>query len=358
MKILVIKRDKIGDMLLTTPMLSVLKQRLPGVELHVLANTYNGWVLECNPDVDRLWLYPLARRGFLDKAMAVIRQTVQIARLRAERFDWVIVAGGEAAHRANRRARLIAREGSRIVAYCDASRCTGISDPLPPPTDGHEVERILALLTPLGICISPSDIPDPRFSPPADWIESAKHFLDGHGLTPGSYVVIGIGTRKRKRQPSPTQVLRWAKALYEQHGLHTIFQWTPGRPDDPLYPGDDDVAEIVLAEKQKEGYYWLHPYRSNLNTGIGLIWLARTSLFPDSGFMHLAAASPGGVIGLFADLEHAPPLSVWRPLGEHVGIVVTLGAGADLTDEDVLAPVNERLSNPSCHALAPAAVYS
>ena len=48
---------------------------------------------------------------------------------------------------------------------------------------------------------------------------------------------------------------------------------------------------------------------------IGIIWLAKKSIFPDSGLMHFAAASPGGVIGLFAETNISPQPSQWGPLG-------------------------------------------
>src|SRR4051812_41135592 len=53
MKILVIKRDKIGDLLLTTPMLAHLKASRPQAEIQLLANDYNAWVVAGNPHVDR-----------------------------------------------------------------------------------------------------------------------------------------------------------------------------------------------------------------------------------------------------------------------------------------------------------------
>ena len=56
MKVLVLKRDKIGDMLLTTPLLARLKAAVPGVETHLLANDYKAWVVAGNPHVDRLWV--------------------------------------------------------------------------------------------------------------------------------------------------------------------------------------------------------------------------------------------------------------------------------------------------------------
>ena len=63
MKVLVLKRDKIGDLLLTTPLLARLKSRLPNVETHLLANAYNAWVVAGNPHVDRVWVYRRVRQG-------------------------------------------------------------------------------------------------------------------------------------------------------------------------------------------------------------------------------------------------------------------------------------------------------
>jgi len=63
MKVLVLKRDKIGDLLLTTPPLAQLKAALPQIETHLLANDYNAWVVAGNPHADRLWVYRRVRHG-------------------------------------------------------------------------------------------------------------------------------------------------------------------------------------------------------------------------------------------------------------------------------------------------------
>ena len=76
-KILVVKRDKIGDLLLTTPFLAHLRQTLPDAEIHVLANDYNAWVVADNPDVARVWVYRRTRhagRVRLGAAAAQVRQ--------------------------------------------------------------------------------------------------------------------------------------------------------------------------------------------------------------------------------------------------------------------------------------------
>ena len=54
MKIIVLKRDKLGDLLLTTPMLQVLKQCFPELKLTVLAPESSAWILKDAPFIDKL----------------------------------------------------------------------------------------------------------------------------------------------------------------------------------------------------------------------------------------------------------------------------------------------------------------
>lgn len=342
MKILVIKRDKIGDLILTTPLFALIKSRLPSAELHLLANTYNGWVVENDPHIDRLWLYPRVREGTRIHLRALFRQLWQVLQLRRQRYDWIIVAGGSASWRANYRSRQIACPSTRIVAYCEPDQCQGIGDALAPPGHGHETERIVALLAPLGLNVAAADIPIPCFQPRAAWLDAAGDFLAGNGLAPGGYVMLGVGARRRARQPEPAQVLRWAQALHDRFGLHTVFTWTPGGRDDPLYPGDDDIADAVLADRPA----WLHPYLGKLGVVVGLTWLAKTSIYPDSGLMHVAAASPGGVVGLFADPENSSSPNVWGPQGACARIVVAPQRIADVPDEAILSVLAENLKSP------------
>jgi ADP-heptose:LPS heptosyltransferase len=105
--------------------------------------------------------------------------------------------------------------------------------------------------------------------------------------------------------------------------------WTPGRSDNPLYPGDDDVADPVLAAKLPN----FHPFRGALQPALGLIWSARVSIFPDSGLMHFAAASPGGVLGLFAETDISPSPEQWGPRGVHADYLEAAKSVAELPDE-------------------------
>lgn len=58
-KIIVIRQhDQLGDLLLSTPAFRAIKQSLPGVHLTVVARQYTYRVLENNPDIDRILVFP------------------------------------------------------------------------------------------------------------------------------------------------------------------------------------------------------------------------------------------------------------------------------------------------------------
>lgn len=338
MKILIIKRDKLGDMLLTTPMLTLLRQSLPQARIDVLANTYNAWILDGNPDVDRVWSYQRVKEAGCIHWCAAFAQIRQTLALRRERYDWVIIANGDASHRAIKRGALIG--GQHLVSYVDdKNNHRAVTDPLNIPKSIHETRRMANLLTPLGVTL-PDELAPMRFQLPAEAESFAQQWLAEQGLRAGGYITLGLGARRAKKQPTTEQIIRWTRHFYEQWGLKTVFMWTPGKSDNPLYPGDDDVAQPVLDARLP----WLVPFRGPLKPALGLIWHGRTSLFPDSGLMHFAAASPGGVLGFFAESDVSPSPQQWGPVGPRTRWLDAPKAVAELADADVLLKVSELLA--------------
>jgi len=342
MKVLVLKRDKIGDLLLTTPLLAQLKTSLAGVETHVLANDYNAWVVAGNPHVDRLWVYRRVRHGGSLSLGAAWDWIWQRLALRRERYDWVIVANGDESPRAIRRG--LSLGGVRTVARCaDASRYSGLTDPLPRDVSSHEVERLMGLLFPLGVKNLDKKI-CPSYILPDASSAFARGWLAERGLAPGKYVVLGLGARRPKKQPGTAQVLAWSAQFRQRWGLETVFMWTPGKSGDPLYPGDDDVAQPVLVAASLGHAPQIHPFRGPIAEALGLIWSARTSIFPDSGLMHFAAASPGGVLGLFAEADVSPAPAQWAPRGPKVDWLEAAKSVSELPDELVYGRLERLLA--------------
>ena len=333
MKILVIKRDKLGDLLLATPMLAHLRASLPQAEIHLLANDYNAWVVDGNTDIDLRWVYRRVRSDGRVSLSAALQFMTQGYALRRERFDWTIVANGEDSPRAI--ARGLSIHARRTIAYCDdASKYPGLSDPIAVQHRMHEMDRMLAMLSPLGLT-PPSNAPYPRFVLPADAASFAQGWLGARGLRPGGFIALGLGARRPKKQPSTGQILRWSAHFRNAWGLDTVLMWTPGKSDNPLYPGDDDVAQPVLDAALAH----IHPFRGPLREALGLVWSARTSLFPDSGLMHFAAASPGGVLGFFAETDVSPSPVHWAPRGPSAGYLEAPKSVPDLPDALVIKRV-------------------
>lgn len=331
MKILIVKRDKLGDLLLTTPMLAWLRRTLPEATIDVMANDYNAWVVAGNPDIDRLWIFPRVKHAGKVRIRAFFESLRISWRLRREHYDWVLIGNGEESPRAIKRG--LAFKGKRTVAYTDApGRYPGLSDPRPVPHDLHESLRLARLAEALGLQ-PPAILPAPRYDLPERDAAFAQDWLAQRGLRPGAYIVLGLGARRAKKQPTTAQILEWTERLWAEHGVQTVFMWTPGKSDNPLYPGDDEVAEPVLAARQPH----IHPFRGPLNEALGLVWHARTSIFPDSGLMHFAAASPGGVLGLFADTSVSPPPTQWAPIGPRACWLEADEAVAQLPTESVMA---------------------
>ena len=88
-RILVIRRDNIGDLVCTTPLIFALRERFPRAHIAALVNTYNEAVLERNPAVDAVYAYEKGKhRGKGRSALSV-----HLARLESgRRQDRVVEA--------------------------------------------------------------------------------------------------------------------------------------------------------------------------------------------------------------------------------------------------------------------------
>ena len=341
MKILILKRDKIGDMLLVTPMLEHLRISLPQARIHMLANDYNAWVLDGNRDIDHCWIYPRVRHGASVRPLALFEQLWQLRKLRHEKFDVAIAAGGVVSPRAV--ARILKLGARRTIAYAGAGPDADdpvfrrLSDPLPYDRALHEVLSNLRLLTPLGVAMPQAPI-YPRYRPGRAWRESGDEWLAAHGLQPGKFIVIGLNARRPKRKPDSGQILRWARHFKDTLGLHSVLIWQPGPANDRVYPGDDEIVAPLMDQMPP----YLKPFANpeDVRGALGVIWQAATSIFPDGGIAHLASVSPGGVLALFAETDVSPHPDNWRPYARRATYLEARKTVAELSDQQVFERVD------------------
>jgi ADP-heptose:LPS heptosyltransferase len=347
MKVLILKRDKVGDMLLVTPMLEHLRQRMPQAEIHMLANDYNAWVIEGNRNLDRVWIYPRVRHGASVRPLALLEQAWQVLALRRQHFDFAIAAGGVVSPRAA--GRIVRLGARRTVAYAGAGPDAAnavfrkLSDPIAYDRSLHEVESNLRLLQPLGVTMPDSPM-YPRYMLTPEWREPGAAWVAQQGLTPGRFVVIGLNARRAKRKPGTGQILSWARHFKQDLGLDSVLIWQPGPPDDRVYPGDDEIVAPFIRQLPP----WLKPFRNpqDVRAAMGVIWHAATSIFPDGGIAHMASVSPGGVLALFAETDVSPHPDNWRPYTRRSTYLEARKTVAEITDAQVFERVAWLLAQP------------
>jgi heptosyltransferase III len=288
-RILVVRRDNIGDLVCTTPLFSALRGRFPQAWIGALVNSYNATVLDRNPDLDEVIVYDKLKH--LDAGQsalgALARRLASLWRLRRRGLDCIVLATPQFVPRTLTLARLLTPR--RIVAL-DAN--TELS--------GHEVERVFAIARPLGI---DGPIPPLKVVPdPALVGRAAAVFPAGRRR-----VAVQISTR-RPAQQWPAQ--RFAELIERLHasGAHSMLLWSPGPANHPRHPGDDEKAAAVMRMVgAKATAYTAGP----LAELIGALAACEAVITPDGGAMHLAAALHKPIVCFFGDM----PPERWRPWG-------------------------------------------
>lgn len=305
-RILVIRRDNIGDLVCTTPLISALRERYPAAHIAALVNTYNEAVLAGNPALDAVHAYEKGKhRGDSRSLLSVYAERLRfLARLRRERFDYAILATPGFAPRSLRLARVI---GARhVLGYTEPGKRHARLDmavPYTGATSAHEVEQVFALLKALGIDGVP---PAVRVFPQPEERKSVGEDLSRLG-SEAPVVGVHISARKPSQQWSAQNFASLIRAIASRREARFLLLWAPGDPDNPRHPGDDDKARAVV--QGCSGLPVLPCPTTTLSRLIAALSWCDFVVCADGGAMHLAAALGKRILCFFGD--SGPER--WRP---------------------------------------------
>ena len=326
--ILVIRRDNIGDLVCTTPLLAALRARYPQAWIGVLANSYNAPALDGNPHVDEVLAYSKLKHvaGGAGALGALAHRLALIWRLRRRRLDLAVLAAGAADARGLAFARRLSP--ARIV-------CAEPAD-----EERHEVERVFGAARVLGV---EGPIPALCVRANATTGANARAALAQAGLA-GRRPLIGVHiSARRPRQRWPAE--RWAElilALHARHGAALVLFWSPGAEDHPQHPGDDGKAARVVELVAGRAPLLPCPTAALVEL-IGALDLCDLVVCSDGGAMHLAAGLGKPIVALFGD----SPTVRWRPWGVPQRVLQAASRDvAEIDTETVLQACAELLSTP------------
>jgi len=307
-KILIIRRDNIGDLVCTTPAIAALRKHFPDAEIGALVNSYNAEVLRGNPNVDRVFVYQkLKHAGDLASRFKALSQRLKlIAQLRRWKPDVTILAKASYDRHGLNFARQIGAKNIIGFVPDDLKQAKGLPDirlKTPVFTEVHEVEAVNQLLTPLNI---------------TDAIGPLQVFPDSNAvatiqqrLPEGQHrIALHISAREPERRWGNENFIALAKHILETPpNTQILLFWSPGQANDPHHPGDDEAAaELMQAVKSER----LIPMPTqNLTELIAALSLCDLFIGTDGGAMHLAVALNKKVLAMF---ENKPDkLNHWYP---------------------------------------------
>jgi ADP-heptose:LPS heptosyltransferase len=329
---LVIRRDNIGDLVCTTPLIRALRRHYPHARICALVNSYNAPVLQNNRDLDHVYAYTkLKHRIDGSSAWRVLWNRIALmASLKRQRFDYAIIAGVRFLPRGLRLARAV--RARHIIGFTEQrheSRAIDMAVPYELPRPLHEVEDVFRLLGPLGIHGEPPDmcvVPD---------AEEVRRVLSRIETQDGPSGKIRIGVHISARKPSNRWSSdRFARLIRELHGRYDadfMLFWSPGAEDHPQHPGDDAMATRVTAETQ--GVPLSPCATQRLDELIAGLSCCDVIVCSDGGALHIAAALGKPILCFFGDSDRTR----WYPWKvPHVLLQPASRSVGDITVEEAL----------------------
>ncbi len=329
-KILLVRRDNIGDLVCTTPLISALRRRFPRAHIAALVNTYNRQVLDGHPDLDAVYAYAKAKHRPPGQSLAAVywHRFSLMRQLRAQHFDYLLLAASQPGASALRWARWIAP--AHIAGFAEPNGVVDLALPAGAAGALHEVEDVFRLARLFGIEAVPG-----KLSMAVDAAARARAVAAlGARTPPRKLVALHISARKPSQRWPAERYAELMQALGEE--VDFLLLWSPGAADHPQHPGDDAKARAIV---DAAGRLPLTAYPTfELKDLAAALSLADYVVCSDGGAMHIAAAFAKPILCFFGDSD----ATRWHPWGVPYRLLQPPGRNAaDISVAEALQALRE-----------------
>jgi heptosyltransferase-3 len=224
-RILVIQLRRIGDCLLTTPLLRALRHRFPQARIDFLVESAGQRVTEGNPRVTETLRYDSAEGG------------AWLRRIRSRRYDWVLDGLSNP-----RSALLTLASGARVragfaVAFWKFAYNIAVKRPAAPEYAPLAKLRLLNEILQRHGESSADESPLPEFYPSPDERKFAAHWIETQKLGDAPLVILAPAHRRAVRQWNAKGFAELSRLLHQNTGARLFAIWGPGE--------ESQIQEIV-----------------------------------------------------------------------------------------------------------------
>lgn len=297
-RVLAVRLDALGDVLMTTPALRALKQSGPARHVTLLTSRAAAPVARLVPEVDEViahdvpWMKATVPRagGAADRAM--------LARLQRGRFDAAVIFTVYSQNPLPAALLCFLADVPLRLAHCRENPYQLLTDWVPDPEPTrlvrHEVRRQLDLVARVGARTA-----DERLSlrVPAPAHARAAVLLERLGVEPDGWVLVHPGASAPSRRYPPESFAEAARQLTAETGRHVVFM---GRAEERALIDSVRAAMGVPS----------HSVAGQVDLGGMAALVARAPLLisNNTGPVHVAAAVGTPVVDLYAltNPQHTP----------------------------------------------------
>lgn len=321
-KVLFLRPEKIGDMVISLPVFDGLKQRYPHLGISILASPRNKAIIDQDPRFNKIYLY---RKNLW-------RDIREMLAIRRENYDCVVDMICDDSVTALFLSQLAAPGKPRIGVgkvkfrdYYDFNYDHRMGN------TGHIIENTLKLLTAFAI---DSDLVSGYAPPHIDHRSRDKADLFMKQIVNGSSSAVRIGYNLSAG--SPTRLWSADKSrellqriLRQDQKYHII-----------IFAVNTDRSRAHRLCRQFNRRVHLVPEGLNLIEATALIGQLDLLISPDTSLVHIARSMHVPVVGLYS--RFMKNFMLWRPYDQEVGAVVSNNNDNifDISVADVLATFN------------------
>lgn len=320
-RILVIRTDRIGDLLLTTPAIHAIRRAFPRARITALVGPHGREVIEDNPDVNDWIVFP-AQEVF----RSLIQQFEWIRWMRRQRFQVAVVFHPHKwFHIATWLAKIPRRVGyRRKLAFL-------LTETIPDTKakrDRHEVEYNLELARLLGASVDQPKLVFPIPDPIRRSIE--RRFLE-YRLTRHRPVVLHPASSDPRK-------------VWDLGKMAQIADWLMTQGEPVLLVGGEEEREFIGALKARMRRQPIDlSGRMSLKELGALLERSRLLVSTDSGPVHIAAAVGSPCVVVAERREPGATLRRWGPWGAGHTVI----EHPDISVEEVKAAISRYLNGAS-----------
>lgn len=295
-RILIERTDRIGDVLLSTPVIKSLRDAYPGAFIAVMVGPYAKDVVEGNPYLDKVIVYD--KDGLHKNWWNSFKFSRQ---LKKYNFDLAVIL-----HPTNRAHLVTFLSGIKRRIGLDRKLGFLLTDKIKHAKQlgqKHELEYNLDLLKIIGIETTDKNLFMPLMPDSEKWAEQA---LASCGILPGERILAIHPAASCPSKIWPAErFAQVADILAKKFSLKTLIIASPG---------DAGLGVSVISKMQGKGFDFSG--RTSLSQLASLLKRCALFISNDSGPVHMASAVNTPVISIFGRSQPGLSPRRWGPVGE------------------------------------------